>query len=191
MHEWEKRLRERLKPVEAVLPELGTKILASVLVPIGARREAAQHEILLTKRSERVETHKGQVSFPGGLFEPCDRHLLQTALRETYEEVGIHESRVEILGSLAPVQTLQDVEIYPWVAKVDFPEKFEINPDEVEKTIFLPLEKLLTDGLKPVQVSVKEEKVSFTVTSLGVVCDNELIWGASAKILEQLWWLLK
>ena len=191
MDDWEKRLRERLKPVEPVLPSLGVKILASVLVPIGVRREAAQHEILLTKRSERVETHKGQVSFPGGLFEQGDRHLLQTALRETYEEVGIHQGNVEVLGALAPVQTLQDVEIYPWVAKVDFPEELVLNRDEVEKPVFLPLERLLLEGLKPVQVSVKEKKATFNVTSLGINCENELVWGASAKILEQLWLLLK
>lgn len=186
MKNWEQILRGQLNPAEPVVPSLGQRIMASVLVPIGLRKETARHEILLTKRSERVETHKGQISFPGGLFELGDKHLLQTALRETHEEVGISSDHVEVLGALEPVQTLRDVEIYPWVAKVTFPEKIEFNPEEVEKPLFLPLDKLLSEGLKTVEVSVREQDMNFKVTSVGIVCDDELIWGASAKILEQL-----
>lgn len=191
MNDWEKILRERLSRVDPVMNPSNTKIAASVLIPIGVRPEAVQHEILLTKRSDKVDTHKGQISFPGGVFEMGDQHLLHTALRETREEVGIDETEIEVLGALAPVQTLRDVEIYPWVAKVKFPEKFIFNSDEVEKLVFLPLERLLEEGLKPVQVSVKEGGLPFKVASVGITCENELIWGASAKILEQLLAILR
>jgi 8-oxo-dGTP pyrophosphatase MutT (NUDIX family) len=144
------------------------------------------YEILLTKRSEKVETHKGQISFPGGLFETQDEHLLKTALREAKEEVGLKEAQIEILGALSPVQTLRDVEIYPWVAEVQFPREVVFNPDEVERLLFLPVELLLMEGLKPVQVSVTEGGLNFKVASIGIFCEQELIWGASAKILELL-----
>lgn len=191
MKDWEKILRQRLSRLEPETTRLNNKRAASVLIPIGLRQETAQHEILLTKRSDRVETHKGQISFPGGLFEVGDRDLLETALRETREEVGIEKTHIEVLGALDPVQTLRDVTIYPWVAKVVFPEKLIFNSDEVEKPLFLSIERLLVEGLKPVQVSVNEGGLAFKVASMGITCEKELIWGASAKILEQLLVMLR
>lgn len=191
MLDWENRLKQRLKRVDQFAPNLNSRVSASVLIPIGYRQETMRHEILMTKRSEKVETHKGQISFPGGLFEIQDQHLLKTALRETQEEVGLSEAEIEVLGALAPVQTLRDVEIYPWVAKVDFPKEFVFNRDEVERLLFLPLEQLLVQGLKPVQVSVRENGLSFKVASVGMFCEQELIWGASAKILDHLLEALK
>lgn len=191
MMNWEKVLRQRLRHLEPETTYLNNKIAASVLVPIGLRHETAQYEILLTKRSDKVETHKSQISFPGGLFEVRDRDLLETALRETKEEVGIEKTHIEVLGALDPVQTLRDVMIYPWVAKVQFPETFVFNPVEVEKPVFLSLDRLLVEGLKPVQVSVDEKGLTFKVKSVGISLDNELIWGASAKILEQLLAMLR
>lgn len=192
MQDWEERLRSKLKRVDpwAHRPDPKTAS-AAVLIAIGYRQETMRHEILLTKRSEKVETHKGQISFPGGLFENGDEHLLKTALREVQEEVGLREPQIEVLGALAPVYTLRDVEIYPWVAKVEFPKEFVFNTDEVDRLLFLPLERLFVDGLKPVQVSVREGGLSFKVASVGIIWENELIWGASAKILENLIEILK
>jgi 8-oxo-dGTP pyrophosphatase MutT (NUDIX family) len=186
MKNWEKKFKTTQQGEAPMGLPSTDGIVASVLVPIGLRNNAAQHEILLTKRSETVETHKGQVSFPGGLFEAEDKDILKTALRETFEEVGISESQIHVLGSLPPVKTLNDVVIYPWVAKVEFPDMFSFNPHEVDRLLFLPLEHLLTEGLKPVQVKVQEQGISFTVSSVGLNWDNELIWGASAQILNHL-----
>ncbi|NQW44848.1 MAG: CoA pyrophosphatase [Deltaproteobacteria bacterium] len=191
MNHWEKIFMKRLVPTEPFICKESQKIIASVLIPIGFKQETARYEILLTKRSEQVETHKGQISFPGGLFEPSDGNLLKTALRETEEEVGLLEKEIQILGNLEPVYTLKDVVIYPWVAKVQFPQELKISEREVERAIFLPLDQLLSEGLKPVEVSVNEKGIPFTVSSIGIICENELIWGASAKILEQLYTLLK
>ncbi len=191
MQDWEERLSKSLRTIDLVFPNQDDKIAASVLIPIGLRQETMRQEILLTKRSEKVETHKGQISFPGGLFEARDNHLLRTALRETEEEVGLTETHLHVLGALSPVQTLRDVVIYPWVAKVEFPKIINFNPDEVERPLFLSLQQLLSEGLKSVQVPIKERGLTFKVSSLGITCENELIWGASAKILEQLYLLLK
>lgn len=191
MNEWIKKLEGKLNPSQQTLPVFQGSTVASVLVPIGFRSETMQHEILMTKRSETVETHKGQVSFPGGLFETQDEHYIRTALRETFEEVGISEDKVQILGGLSPVKTLRDVVIFPWVAQVEFPEKLVLNPEEVERTLFLPIQKLLVEGLKPVQVPVQERGLNFKVSSVGIYCEKELIWGASAQILNQLFQLLK
>jgi 8-oxo-dGTP pyrophosphatase MutT (NUDIX family) len=190
MKDWDKRLDEKLANADWPLPS-DTTVKAAVLIPIGLRYETMRHEILLTKRTDKVETHKGQISFPGGLFEKGDGSLLKTALRETYEEVGIAESAIQVIGKLEPVQTLKDVVIYPWVAKVDFPKEFKFSQDEVERPVFLPLEELIFEGLKPVVVPVSEHGLTFKVSSVGIVAENELIWGASAKILEQLHSILK
>lgn len=190
MKDWDKKLYEKLAKADGFI-HLDGAVKASVLIPIGLRNETMRHEILLTKRTDKVETHKGQVSFPGGLFEKEDGSLLKTALREAYEEVGLPESAVQVLGSLEPVQTLRDVVIYPWVAKVEFPKEFKFSLDEVERPIFLSLEELISEGLKSVLVPVSEHGLTFNVSSVGIVAENELIWGASAKILEQLHLLLK
>jgi len=190
MKDWDRKLDEKLADAGGSILMDGTP-KASVLIPIGLRHETMRHEILLTKRTDKVETHKGQVSFPGGFFEKEDGNLLRTALREAYEEVGLHESSVKVIGKLEPVQTLRDVIIYPWVAKVEFPKEFKFSQAEVERPIFLPLESLLSEGLKPVEVPVRESGLTFKVNSIGIFADNELIWGASAQILEQLYSLLK
>jgi len=189
MKNWEDQLKNKLNSTFSIKEELSGR--ASVIVPIGFRSGAAQYEILLTKRTQKVETHKGQISFPGGFFEISDKTLLETALREAYEEVGLQRERIRVLGRLEPVATLGGVVIYPWVAHVDFPDEFLVNPEEVERTVFLSLDRLLSEGLQLRSVLVKRLGVPFHVESPGIECDGELIWGASAKILQQLYFLLK
>jgi len=158
------------------------KGLASVLVPLGWNPEAQRDEILLTKRTTLVESHKGQVSFPGGFREVDDVDLLHTALREAEEEVGIRTVDVEILGRLTPVLTHQEVLIYPWVGWMRFPYSFRVNQVEVEKILYLSVEQLLKDGLSQVKAPVGQ----LLVASQGVFAEGELVWGATARILGEL-----
>jgi 8-oxo-dGTP pyrophosphatase MutT (NUDIX family) len=161
---------------------LGGANLSSVMIPIGWNSVTQREEILLTKRTHTVETHKGQVSFPGGYWEMGDPHLLATALRECEEEVGIKAADIEVLGSMESVLTRGDVRIQPWVGILSLPYSFVINPSEVENLIYLPLSVLLTEGLPKIRVEIE----SFTIESIGITVDKELVWGATAKMLEQL-----
>src|SRR5438309_11875519 len=102
---WELELKKRLETFSD--PDLGPYVsgVSSVLAVIGRNEAASTDEIVLTKRSMQVETHKGQISFPGGYREATDFDLLHTALREAEEEVGIRGTDVTVLGRLAPVTT--------------------------------------------------------------------------------------
>lgn len=180
---WETELSETLKNLKA--PETrhheGFE-QSAVLVPIAFNPEKQRHEILLTKRTMLVETHKGQVSFPGGYLEPQDETHLHTATREAHEEIGLDPAAVEILGALSPVITRFSVAIFPWVGRVELPYEFALSQGEVEKLLFLPVRELVEKGLSEMTVEVNGLKIK----SPGIWVDNELVWGATAKILEEL-----
>ncbi len=175
-------LRAVLDPPNPENIPKGDRSISSVLIPIGWNKETNREEILLTKRTQWVENHKGQISFPGGFWEPHDRNLLDTALRESEEEIGTKAADIEVLGTLEPVLTRGNILIHPWVAKLEFPYDFKVSAAEVAQLLFLPLEVLLTEGLKTVEVNVGE----YTVASIGIHVDGELVWGATARLLEQL-----
>jgi len=177
--DWIKSLKLQLQNSH-VEPQGETHKVSSVLLCLG-RLEGACY-IVLTKRTQLVQTHKGQVSLPGGLQEPNDATLLHTALRESEEEIGIKPANVEVLGILPPVDTLGRVRIYPWVALMDLPFSFQLSPREVEKVLLLPVDELLSKGLSNVKVRVE----NYDVQTEGIYCDQELIWGATAKILKYL-----
>ncbi|MCB0418544.1 MAG: CoA pyrophosphatase [Bdellovibrionaceae bacterium] len=178
---WKHALKEQLR---ASLPDLtapgpGT---AAVLVLIGRRPGQGEEEILLTKRTELVETHKGQISFPGGFWEAGDEDSLQTALRECEEEIGLIKQDIEVLGALPLVHTRGAVPIFPWVARTNFPAELLVSEGEVEQVLYLPLAQLLQEGLQPVTVEAKDYKVQ----SIGIRVSNELVWGATARVLQHL-----
>lgn len=129
----------------------------------------APHRILLTKRTDRVETHKGQICFPGGFAEGADKTLLETALREAREEIGIHPESVEILGPLQPVFTRKQVIIFPWVATSSFSLTYTLNTSEVEKVLYLQVSQLIDSP-----------------ASLELIVEGEVVWGVTAKILKDL-----
>ncbi len=161
----------------------GEPALSSVLALLGWNKETEREEILLTKRTEHVETHKGQVSFPGGFWEETDSDLLQTALRESNEEIGLDPKAVRILGGLEPVTTRGNIVVYPFVGWLDYPYPFVPSPGEVASLLFLPVQDLLERGLKQVNVPINE---GFSVESIGIWVGEELVWGATARMLEQL-----
>ncbi|MSP89038.1 MAG: CoA pyrophosphatase [Alphaproteobacteria bacterium] len=114
---------------------------AAVLVPLVERADGIT--VLLTRRSEHLADHPGQVSFPGGRIESDDLHPEAAALREAHEEVGLAPDRVEVIGRLATYRTRTGFEITPVVGLVTPP--FEITPDptEVAEVFEVPLAFLL------------------------------------------------
>ncbi len=178
---WETELSNTLKKLAPVEAQEGFD-QSAVLVPIAFNPQSQCYEILLTKRTLLVETHKGQVSFPGGYLEPTDGSLVNAATREAHEEIGLHPSFVTILGALTPVQTRFSVAIFPYVGRLDLPYPFLLNQAEVEKMVSLPVSVLLEKGLEQISVDMGGVKIRST----GIWVEDELIWGATAKILEEL-----
>lgn len=117
---------------------------AAVVIPFfEIEREA---HILFTKRSDTVEHHKGQVSFPGGARETQDSALEDTALREMHEEVGIPPEMVPIIGQLDDFPTISDFLVTPFVATMPYPYPVNLSTDEVAEILEVPLDLFLTDA---------------------------------------------
>lgn len=184
-------IREELEAWLGNVPPLsdppGTERPAAVLVPIVWNPKSGRDEILLTKRTTRVATHKGQISFPGGMWEDGDGDLRTTALRETEEEIGLSRECIQVVGRLPMVLTRGALPIVPWVGLVSIFADLKLNDHEVEKTLWLPVERLLAEGLKAVTVAVGP----VSVASIGIEVEGELVWGATARILEELHVVLK
>ncbi|MBK1679455.1 CoA pyrophosphatase [Rhodocyclus tenuis] len=115
----------------------GAAIAASVLVPIVLRQPAPT--LLLTRRSEHLRDHPGQISFPGGRVEPCDTSPAHTALREATEEIGLDAAHVEVLGFLPDYLTVTGFRITPVVALLTPPFKLAADAFEVAEIFEVPL----------------------------------------------------
>ena len=105
---------------------------AAVLVPL--LEKAGEWHVLVTQRTNEVQHHRGQISFPGGACDTDDASLQATALRETYEEIGVPPAAVEVLGLLDDMWTSSRFAITPVVGVIPYPFAFRLNPAEVEVT---------------------------------------------------------
>jgi len=144
--------------------------------------------VLLMKRMEDHTAHSGQVSFPGGRQEPTDKSLLETALRETHEEVGINPESVEILGPLSSIYIpVSNYNVFPFVGYM--PEKPVCTPSrsEVARVLEVPLDVLFHPVRKEKRdvVSPAIKKVVPQVNAY-VLEDDTVIWGATAMMLSEL-----
>jgi 8-oxo-dGTP pyrophosphatase MutT (NUDIX family) len=130
--------------------------IASVLEPLApeaegelrASRQAAvmlllshspKPEVVFTLRAKHLNHHAGEVCFPGGMWEVQDQSLLATALRETHEEIGLHPSLVQVLGSLPRRQTRSGTWVQPFVGRIPADCAFELNPHELDELFTVPL----------------------------------------------------
>lgn len=142
-----------------------------------------QYHVLFTRRSLKVEHHKGEISFPGGTVHPDDSDLLETALREGAEEIGLAPGDVMILGRLDDILTVSTgFIITPYVGIVPYPYAFQINKDEVAELIFVPLGALVRDGRMKASEVTQEGKA---ITTYAFDYQGDMIWGATARILKQ------
>jgi 8-oxo-dGTP pyrophosphatase MutT (NUDIX family) len=169
-----------LAPEAAVELEVSGATNAAVLVPI--YEQAGEIHVVFTRRRDDLRRHPGEISFPGGRHEAGDADLVQTALRESEEEIGLAPTAVRIAGALRPTPTIAtDYAIYPFVGVIEPGAQWTLSPDEVASVLELTLtdlragygrRRLLRRGL-PIR------------TDTFVVAD-ELIWGATARILQDL-----
>ena len=154
---------------------------AAVLIPIFS--DNGEYKIVFTKRTNRVEEHKGQISFPGGRVDKEDGSLEETALREAYEEVGLSRKDVTVLGRTDDALTLaSNFVIHPFVGFIPYPYPFRINTTEVKRIIEVPLRLFLGENHIDHNGIIEYEGVTYE--SLIYPYQGEVIWGASARIME-------
>jgi len=139
--------------------------------------------VILIKRTKLVKNHAGEISFPGGNFMKEDIDMLETAIRETREEVGIQIEKAWVIGHLKAERTLSSrYIIYPYVVLIDSIPRITDTNYEVEKIIDAPLISLLESRANDI-----EHEKEFSIAGLPkFTYKNEVIWGATARILDQL-----
>lgn len=178
---WRAGIQSRLDPVPSELRLAQTLKPAAILLPIIEREEPS---ILLTKRSENMPTHAGQISFPGGRVNSGDASLIETALRELQEETGIGREFVDVGGFLDPYETVNSgFMILPVVGFVREGFTLSINPREVAQVFEVPLAYLCDPG-KRSRMSVERQGVmrEFHTIPFG----EHTIWGATAEMIVNL-----
>jgi len=173
-----KHLRSLLSSnIDPVLEHYGSNKLASVLVVIYGQ----EPHIVMTEKPKHLKFHAGEISFPGGKFDTADSDLLETALRETWEEIDLKISKNQVIGQLEPVMTLNSgFTILPFVSIVDEIDTLSANT-EVEKIFHIPLEPFLKTMAHDPNPSHNKIQEMYTFEF-----QNKIIWGASARILKQI-----
>jgi 8-oxo-dGTP pyrophosphatase MutT (NUDIX family) len=170
-------------PPDVPNPEFEQLRAASVLVPL-VWWDARWH-LLYTRRTETVQSHKGQVAFPGGASDAEDASPAATALREAHEEIGLLPGDVEILGRLNRRPTISQFYITPIVARVPWPYAFILSPNEVTRVFTVPL-----DWLADPANHEEHPRVVLGGYYQGVIYyqpyDGEIVWGITARITLDL-----
>ena len=153
---------------------------AAVLVPLFRKGEDCH--LLFTKRSDQVKYHKGEISFPGGVVDEEDTELERTALREAFEEIGLKEDDVQIIGVLDDIVTITEFIVTPIVGLFPYPYPFKVSEVEIAELIEVPLASLLDeDCFSEREIFRGDRKEVVYAYQYG----NHIIWGATARILKQ------
>jgi 8-oxo-dGTP pyrophosphatase MutT (NUDIX family) len=164
---------------------------ASVLVPLVQRDDGLR--VLLTRRTDHLHDHAGQISFPGGRQEPEDADEIDTALRETEEEIGLHRQHVEVLGRLPIYTTVTRFVVTPVVGLVRQPFELRLDDFEVAEAFEVPLAFLMNPAHHHRHVF---ESAGATRQFLSMPWHGEsgqggarefFIWGATAAMLRNLY----
>ena len=180
MDDLKQQLERSLEKLDAAVETEWDATPAAVLIPL--YREGGDWKLLFTRRTESVDTHAGQVSFPGGQIEESDDSVVATALREAQEEVGLDPADVEPLGQLNPLLTVSQFLVTPVVGVIPWPYPLETNPTEVARTFGVPI-RWLAD---PDNLETQEREPLIPGRSIQVYYfkdfEGETIWGVTARI---------
>lgn len=150
-------------------------------VLVGLFKCDQQWQILLTQRAMHLRHHPGQIAFPGGKFEPKDKNLKQTALRESEEEIQLQRQFIQVLGNLPAFYTGTGFAVTPVVARLQPGFNLTPDPNEVASTFFMPLD-----------YAMKNRQHSRHTMQYGpqritwIPYQGKLIWGATAAIIDSL-----
>lgn len=158
-------------------------IKSSVLVLLFPGRENAQPTFVVTLRPTYEGIHSGQISLPGGQFELADEDLVKTALRETYEEIGMDPAEVTIIGKLTEMYIPpSNYLVQPFVGFTSRTPAFNAQPEEVEQIIEIPVGQLL-DEKNVMEKEISVAGIQFSAPSFDI--NGTTIWGATAMILNE------
>jgi 8-oxo-dGTP pyrophosphatase MutT (NUDIX family) len=172
--------RVLLSPDEAVRLDVPGGTNAAVLVALYVSDD--ELSAVFTKRRDDLRRHAGEISFPGGRCDEDDRTLAATALREAEEEIGLPSDAVEIVGALQPTPTIvTGYAVYPFVALIEPGRVWTLSPREVDAVLELPLSALQAGYARRRLV-----RRGLPIRTDTYVVDGNLIWGATARILSDL-----
>lgn len=151
---------------------------AAVLLPLFEKQ--GETHLLLTERTHKVSHHKGQISFPGGKQDPEDPDLWATALRETFEEVGVAPEHVTHVGQLPALPTITRFCITPYVGWIPYPYTFVPSPDEIETLIEVPLSHLRDPFYRRID---EREVFGHRIPVYYYQYQSFTIWGVTGQLL--------
>ena len=137
--------------------------------------------ILLNKRSEQVEHHKGEISFPGGARDPEDRDSLETALRETEEEMGINRDDITVIGEMDEVVTRSNFLINVFTGTIKYPYPFKPSAIEIAEVLEFPVSALIDPANRRTETRWDD---GHPATSYSYVHQEHVVFGATARILQ-------
>ena len=149
---------------------------AAVLVPLAF--SSGEWHLLFTRRTDRVQSHKGQVSFPGGACDDGETTPEETALREAEEEIGMRREDVTVLGRLSQLITISSYRVTPIVGVIPFPYAFKVASIEVARVFTIPL-LWLSDRNNYWEFFLRDSERSLITYH---PFDGELLWGATARM---------
>lgn len=144
--------------------------------------------VLLQKRSSRVDSHKGEISFPGGKVDQGDESLLHTALRETYEEMGIDPEDVEVFGALDQAATTTGFCTSPFAGTIPYPYDFSPCEQEVAEVLEVPVSSLLDSSNRRDEIRITNGDLQHAPV---FAYDGHIVFGATARILDRFLQLLE
>ena len=175
------RLRQVLSQRKVTHVTGTDRVPAAVLIPV--YRENGEYYIIFTRRTHQVSTHKGQISFPGGAHDPGDVSMLDTALRECTEEIGIACTAVDVLGELDDFAThISYFIISPYIGLIPWPCEFTLSEWETAEIIRVPISALLDKTCMSEGNEIVDDNL---VPSCFYTFNGNVIWGATARILKQ------
>jgi 8-oxo-dGTP pyrophosphatase MutT (NUDIX family) len=176
-------IRRRLAAYTPNEIETASRSRAAVLIPLYTLD--GELHVVLTRRTDRVETHKGEVSFPGGRMDPTDADLTMTALRESEEEIGLRPGDVEVIGRVDDLITVSHFHVTAYVGHVDpalSPYEWRAQVSEVAAVLEVPVSHLL-DPRHRVEVARRRDNGD-TVLLEGSRFGDDIVWGATWRILS-------
>ena len=169
-----------LTPADAIGLDVRGRTQAAVLIALYL--QGGQLHAVFTRRRENLRRHPGEISFPGGRREPEDDDLLMTALRETEEEIGLPRGEVEVLGALQPTPTIATgYAVYPFVGLIEPGRAWMLSPREVAAVLELSFADLRAGHTRRRLV-----RRGLPIRTETYVVGDELIWGATARMLSDL-----
>jgi 8-oxo-dGTP pyrophosphatase MutT (NUDIX family) len=179
--DWPDRLRAvLLDPRAATELDVRGRTDAGVLVPLYAQ-DGRLHAVF-TKRREDLRRHPGEISFPGGRYDDTDADLEVTALREAEEEIGLARTEVQVLGALQPTPTIATgYAVYPFVGMIEPGRAWTLSPREVAAVLEFSL-----DDLRAGYGRRRLLRRGLPIRTDTYVVGDDLIWGATARILADL-----